>query len=121
MIRGQVADFQARINVTFQLRGQACVQIECVVDTGFEGALTLPAAAVAAMDLPYVTELIANLADNTSVRTDVHAATIEWAGAEGEVAVLALGHRPLLGTALLEGFHLGVDFAEGGAVTITLL
>lgn len=118
MIVGAVSDLQGRVNVTFRQSGHPDLQLECVVDTGFEGALTLPASAVAALRLPYLTELTANLADNTSVRTDVHVATIVWAGVERDVAVLALGQRPLLGTALMDGYHLGIDFAEGGKITI---
>jgi predicted aspartyl protease len=50
--------------------------------------------------------------------TDVHRATIDWDGAVLDVAVLALGDRPLLGTALLDGYHLSVDFVAGGDVRI---
>jgi hypothetical protein len=35
-----------------------------------------------------------------------------------DVAVLAIGRRPLLGTALLSGKHLGIDFEDSGIVTI---
>ena len=98
--------------------GQPDLQIECVIDTGFEGALTLPHAAVAALDLPYLTELAANLADDSDIHVDVHVATILWNGREREIAVLALGQRPLVGTALLAEHHLAVDFADGGAVLI---
>lgn len=37
---------------------------------------------------------------------------------EREVVVLAMGRRPLLGTALIEDYHLSVDFYEGGSVAI---
>lgn len=120
MIEGRVSGLQARVDVIFRLTGQPDLQIECVIDTGFEGALTLPPAAVAALGLPYLTELTANLADNTSIRTDVHLATIVWDGVEREVAVLALGERPLLGTALLDGYRLEVTFTDGGAVQIVV-
>ena len=118
MIQGSAAALQARIGVIFRIAGQPDIEIECVVDTGFEGALTLPPAAIAALRLPYLTDLAANLADDSSIRTAVYVATIVWNGAEASVAVLAMGRRPLIGTALLEGQHLGIDFADGGAVTI---
>ena len=72
MIRGSVVGLQARVGVVFRIPGQPDIEIECVVDTGFEGALTLPPDAVTALGLPYLTELNANLADNTNVRTGVH-------------------------------------------------
>jgi predicted aspartyl protease len=64
VIRGRVVGLQARVDVTVRLAGQPNFQIECMIETGFEGALTLPRAAVAALDLPYLTELAANLADD---------------------------------------------------------
>jgi clan AA aspartic protease len=94
------------------------MEIECVVDTGFEGFLTLPTTVVDELGLPYLINISANLADNSSVQTDVHAATVLWNGIERQVAVLAMGHRPLIGTALLEDYHLSIDFCNGGTVIV---
>jgi clan AA aspartic protease len=118
VINGSVVGLQARVNVVFRLLGQASVEIECVVDTGFEGTLTLPPDMIAALDLPYLTRIRANLADDSNVMTRIHLATIIWHGMEREVVVLAMGRRPLLGTALIEDYHLSVDFYEGGSVVI---
>lgn len=121
MIEGRVVGLQARVDLVLRLPGQPDLQIECVIDTGFEGALTLPPGAVMALHLPYLTHLAANLADDTDIQVDVYGATVLWDGRTQEVAVLALGQRPLVGTALLAGYHLGVDFAEGGAVRVDIL
>jgi clan AA aspartic protease len=118
MTSGTVHDLQARVNVVFRLPGRPDLAIECVVDTGFAGALTLPLSAVAALGLPFFQEIDANLANDMDVKTSVHVATIVWDGREIEVAVLAMGRRPLLGTALLDNKRLCADFVEGGAVTI---
>lgn len=118
MIRGRVEGLHALIGVTLRVPDRGDLSIECVIDTGFEGAITLPLAAVTALGLPFITELTANLADGTDVRTDVHVATILWAGVEQEIAVLALGQRPLVGTTLLHGHHVGIDFVDGGSVEI---
>jgi hypothetical protein len=56
VISGTVIDLQARVGVVFRLPGHSDVAIEFVVDTGFEGALTLPPVAVRAMGLPYFHE-----------------------------------------------------------------
>lgn len=98
--------------------GRSDTEIECVVDTGFEGALTLPSALITELGLPYLTEINANLTDNTDVVANVYRATLLWRGVERNVAVLAMGRRPLLGTALLMDYHLSVDFYEGGTVLI---
>lgn len=118
MIQGFVVGNQARVNLTLCPPGRSEIQIECVVDTGFEGALTLPPETVAALDLPYITRIRANLADDSNVRTRVHLATIVWHGVRREVVVLAMGRRPLIGTALMQDYHLGIDFYESGSVVI---
>lgn len=117
-MRGQVIGLQAIIGVTFRFSSRADLAIEFVVDTGFAGALTLPPAAVAALHLPFFEEIDATLANNATVRTSVHVARIVWDGLEQEVEVLAMGLRPLLGTALLNGKRLCADFEDGGSVVI---
>lgn len=78
MIQGQVIDLQACVSVPFRLANQQVISIEFVVDTGFAGALTLPPTAVAALGLPYLQEMVANLADDNNVKADVHIATVLW-------------------------------------------
>ncbi|WP_339381737.1 hypothetical protein [Dendronalium phyllosphericum] len=52
------------------------------------------------------------------METDVYLATIVWNGVERNIAVLAMGRRPLIGTALLEDYHLSIDFYEGDTVLV---
>jgi clan AA aspartic protease len=119
VIQGNVVGLQAHIGVLFCLANLSQIlEIKCVVDTGFEGFLTLPPAAVAQLQLPYLTNLNANLADDSSIQTDVYLAAILWHGVEINVSVLAMGRRPLIGTALLRDYHLGIDFFDGGAVVL---
>jgi len=112
LINGIVQDMQARVNVALRLPDRPDVEIEFVVDTGFAGALALPSSAIALLGLSYLQEMVANLANDDSVKADVHVATIVWDGRELKVAVLAMGKRPLLGTVLL------TQFVESGLVTI---
>ena len=118
MIVGSVHDLQAMVNVTFRLPHQAGITIEFVVDTGFAGALTLPHTSILALGLPYLQEMTANLADDNNVKADVHVATIFWNGEEKRVAVLAMGTRPLLGTSLLAGQEITIQFVEDGLLAI---
>jgi hypothetical protein len=37
---------------------------------------------------------------------------------ERGIAVLGMGRRPLIGTALLEDYHLSIDFCDGGTVLV---
>ena len=118
MALGVVREMQARVDVVFRLSGRPDFAIECVVDTGFAGALTLSPDAIAALGLPFFQEIDANLANDADVKTAVHVATIVWEGREVDVAVLAMGRRPLLGTALLEDKRLCADFSEDGEVSV---
>jgi len=118
VINGIVVGLIAQIGIILCLPGSPNIEIKCVVDTGFEGFLTLPPAAIAKLGLTYITRINANLADNSNVATDVYLATILWNGTERDVAVLAMGRRPLIGTALLQDYHLSIDFYEGGTVLV---
>jgi len=113
-----VKNGRATVNVIFRLPNQPDFSIEFVIDTGFTDYLCLPQAAVALLGLPYLYDIYANLADNSSVTIPLHQAVIIWNGEEREVNVLATGRRPLLGTGLLQGYELNIQFTEGGLVTI---
>jgi clan AA aspartic protease len=118
VIHGTVVGLQARMSLIILPREGSDVEIECVIDTGFEGFLTLPPSVIAALGLPYLININANLANNSSVETDVYLATVVWNGVERNIAALAMGRRPLIGTALLEDYHLSIDFCEGGTVLV---
>jgi clan AA aspartic protease len=115
---GVVFGRQAQIKIVLRISGYPDLEIACVIDTGFEGALTLPAAVVTKLQLPYVARINANLANDDNFVTPVHRATIVWDGVEIEVPVLAMGRRPLVGTLLLNKYNLNIDFYDGGVVNI---
>jgi clan AA aspartic protease len=106
------------IAVPFRRPGQPDIAIGFVVDTGFTGELCLPPDAVTALGLPFRYDLPVRMADDRSVTLSVHDAAILWNGAQRIVRVLASGRRPLLGTALLAGCELLVQFRESGLVRI---
>jgi len=118
MNEGIVHGYQACVEVPLRFTDKPDITIEFVVDTGFEGALTLPSAAVQALGLPFYQDITSNLADDSSVKTEVYIATILWDGSEVDVPVLAMGRRPLLGTLLLRQRNLNIDFIDGGLVRI---
>lgn len=117
-MKGSVQGGHPLLGVPLRLSGQPDLTIEFVVDTGFVGYLTLPATAVLALKLPFIRRITVNLADDNTIHVSVHAATIVWGGSEQEVAVLAMGKRPLLGTLLLDGCDLRVRFDDGGDVSV---
>jgi clan AA aspartic protease len=120
-VNGHVSNRHALVTVPFRVPNGPNIQIEFVVDTGFAGFLTLPGTAVAALNLSLLRSVPANMADDRNILVFVHAATILWNGEERDVEVLAVGQRPLIGTWLLDGHDVSIQFTDGGLVSIELL
>jgi clan AA aspartic protease len=118
MIQGSVVNGRPTVRVTFLLPEQPKFEIDFVVDTGFNDYLTLPLQAIKLMNLPLYSSVSARLADNSESLLPIHLATILWDGDKKVVPVLATGLKPLLGTNLLKGFRLEVDFDANGLVSI---
>ena len=74
------------------------------------------------MNLPYVGELQAWLADGSPKAVPVHSALIRWQDSAREVLIAAMENRaPLLGMALLRDSRLVIDCVEEGSVEISPL
>lgn len=92
--------------------------IDAVVDTGFSGFLTLPAALVSELQLPFVTRGRATLANGSEDFFDIHNAVVIWDGQPRQVLTDVADTAPLAGMALLDGHSLYVEVEEGGRVAI---
>jgi clan AA aspartic protease len=92
-----------------------------VVDTGFNGFLTLPPTVVSQLALPMQGPTRVTLADGTEVDLDVVEVTVEWDGQPYIVAALAADGGAVVGMSLLYGYRLTVDVIDGGPVGITRL
>ena len=73
---------------------------------------------MAALRLPFLRRMPANLADDGTINLSVYALTILWCDEDREVEVLATGRRPLLGTLLLDGTDQHTQWTDGGLVRI---
>ena len=51
-------------------------------------------------------------------KSHVYEGVILWNGMERSIPILAMGSFPLIGTALLKGSHLSIDFCDAGIVTV---
>ncbi len=94
------------------------LEVEAVIDTGYNGFLTLPAELVADMALPFVGPSRATLANGAVETLDVHEATILWDGQPRDIEADATGGIPLVGMLLLDGHDLSVQVRVGGRVLI---
>jgi clan AA aspartic protease len=92
--------------------------VDAIVDTGFNGFLTLPPAAVAALGLTWLSRGLATLADGSPTFYDVYEATAIWDGQSITIPVDGTGTTPLVGMELLDGYKLTLEATIGGAVTI---
>jgi clan AA aspartic protease len=118
MIYGRLIDRKAIAPVIFRLPQQPDFSLDFVIDTGFNGYLTLPAQAVSAMNLPLYSSTPIKLADGSEALSAIHLATVVWDDVEKVVLVLASGYKPLLGTAMMEAYHLEIDFEDNGLVSL---
>ena len=92
--------------------------ISAVVDTGYNGFLTLPSPMVAALDLPFASFGRAILANDNEVDFDVHYVTISWDGQPRDIEADASGSTPLVGMLLLHRHNLHIEVEIGGQVVI---
>ncbi len=122
MIAGMVnALREAIIPLSIQNSSGQAHLTEAVVDSGFNGYLTLPPALIASCGLSWLYQQQGFLADGTVHTFDVYQATILWDGQPRTVETEALDVKPLVGMAMLEGHKLEMEVRNGGGVTIQTL
>jgi clan AA aspartic protease len=92
--------------------------VDTVIDTGFNGFLSLPSAIITTLDLPWSASDLVTLGDGSQTLFDIYTATVIWDGQYREIDIAASETEPLLGMALLYGYRLQVDNVEGGIVKI---
>jgi len=79
------------------------VSLETVVDTGFNGFLTLPSALLNKLGASLAGTRRATLGDGTIVEVDVYLVKVIWHLQELEVLTLQTDTKPLVGMSLLWG------------------
>jgi clan AA aspartic protease len=93
-------------------------EVEAILDTGFNGSLTLPPALIVSLGLTWVTRGSAILADGRTEQFDVYAADVIWDGVARHLLIPAIGTSSLLGMELLIGYELRAQVTSGGLVQI---
>ncbi len=95
--------------------------IDTLLDTGFNGSLTLPPTLIATLGLSWRTRGLVMLANGTEDQCDIYTATVIWDGSPRHILVEAADTEPLIGMALLYGYDVRMQVVEGGGVTIEAL
>jgi clan AA aspartic protease len=96
-------------------------EITAIIDTGYNGALSLPHATVIALALMPSAPRMVTLGDASQRVLDFYTANLHWGGQVRRIRSLCVEGSPLVGTVLLQGYKLEVDFTPGGAVALTPL
>lgn len=121
MIIGKVANQEAMIGLEVAGPTHPGRQIKTVIDTGYNGYLTLPGHLISALKLPFAGHRRATLADGTVTVLDIHMATVVWYGRHREVLVSQTAGSPLIGMSMLRGSQLSMHVVEGGDVRVKQL
>ncbi len=88
------------------------------VDTAFNGSLVIPKRLIEQLRLVKESATEAVLADGKTVELETYGCFVEWFGTVYETQVIANDNEyPLVGTMMLAGHRLEIDYAES---TVTL-
>jgi len=121
MITGFVTpNIQATIRLLIEDSASKTQAIDVIIDTGFSGAMSLPATLVSALGLQTISFENVQVADGSVVRTSVHSATVMWDGKARRVDVHAMGVQQSIGMSMLMGHDVYIRATDGGSVRIEL-
>jgi clan AA aspartic protease len=97
------------------------LELDFLVDTGFNGFLALPLSVTEQLNLKPVGFTTLTLADGAMRQTPTYLATAFWDEVSRDIRVLAIGDRPVLGLQLLKNHVLHIEIRDGGAVSLESL
>jgi clan AA aspartic protease len=119
MITGIVnADFEPIIPLSICGSDGKVYTQEAIVDTGFNGWLSLPPDLIAELNLEWKRRGRAVLGDGTECVFDVYEAVLVWDGQMLTIPIDEADSEPLVGMSLMEGYQLTVQVFEGGHVEL---
>ena len=119
MISGYVnSDFEAIVPVALVDGNGYRWRQEVVIDTGFNGDLTLPTELIGQLALILVGQTMMTLADGQTIEANQYQATAVWDGEQLTVDVMESESQSLLGTNLIYGSTIIIQMWAGGDVVI---
>lgn len=117
MILGSV-DSHLHPRIPVEIDGPSPRTVEAVVDTGFDGDLTLPRELVEELGLVSAGERKGTLADGSEITFSVYDATVTWHEGSRRIRVIAVDGMTLAGMALLRGTELHIEVVPDGEVRV---
>ena len=95
--------------------------VNTVIDTGFDGFLSLPSDIIARLGLSWRTSNVATLGDGSKTLFDFYTGTVIWDGQYRMIDIAESETEPLLGLAMLRGYRLQAENVRGGIVKVEAL
>lgn len=118
MIVGSInADREAVLPVAVQ-DGAGVQEYEAVIDTGFNGYLTLDGAEIVRLNLVFHSQVLVTLGEGSQANLREFLATVNWNEQERDILVLEAEGEPLIGMALLYGYDVWLRVLDGGHVRV---
>ncbi len=122
MISGTVTeDREIVIELEVLAADPSAIAIQAIVDTGFNGFLTLPISVLNALKASAAGTRRAEPGDGNLVEMDTYFVKVRWLDEDREVLALQAEATPLVGMSLLWGSRVGFDAQDSGTVTIDVI
>ena len=122
MIQGVVTeDREVVICLTIRGADGRDHEVDAVIDTGFDGWLSLPAAALAEMGFEWRQRGRAFLADGGESVFDIYEDIVVWDGQPRRVPIHQAETTPLVGMSLLDDYEVTFQVRRSGNVIIRKL
>ena len=119
MITGAVSWLlEPTVGVDVQDANGILQRFRCVLDTGFDGYIALPATSIQLLGLTLLGRLETTFLDGFSAQVPVYDGIVSWNSEIIEVTVLETQGESVIGMALLENSTLTVQVWDGGEVRI---
>jgi clan AA aspartic protease len=119
MIIGTVnADFEPIISLSIRGSDGKVYTQDAVIDTGFNGWLSLPPDLIVQLNLKWKRRGRAILGDGSECVFNVYEATVIWDGMTMVIPVDEADSEPLVGMLMMEGYELIVQVFEHGIVQL---
>ena len=109
---------EPRINVLVANARGDLLQINAVLDTGFNGWLTLPSDVIRRLGLLRQGQRTAIFANDTQDGLNIYHASVQWHGHPQTVFVFEVEGQPLVGMSLLWGSRITLEAFDGGTVVV---
>ena len=116
--RADGSGLEARVHVEVAGDNRIFQYLDAVVDTGFNGELTLPADVIQSLGLHGVGRRYVIMGDGRREPVDLYDAVVSWHGRMLHITVELAEIEPLIGTDLLAGCRLAIDWWDGGEVIL---